>query len=234
MRTEKTGPVHAQLPLDLTHAPALEREDLLTSASNILAIEMVDAWPNWPGPFLALVGPEGSGKSHLARIWAARSGAETVALGELQADLPPPSKCLVIEDALPGEIPEQALFHVLNHVRSEGGSCVITSRYLPAVWGVSLPDLGSRLRATQLAQIGEPDDTLLRAVMLKLFSDRQVVPPPGVVDFILARMERSLGAARRIVAEIDREVLSRGGRITRSIAAGVLERSEKPTPGFET
>jgi chromosomal replication initiation ATPase DnaA len=234
MRTEKSGTSHVQLPLDLAHAPALEREDLVTSASNALAVELVDTWPNWPGPFLVLVGPEGSGKSHLARIWAARSGADVVALGELQVSLPPTSKCLVIEDAIPGKIPEQALFHVLNHVRSEGGACIITSRQMPAAWGVSLPDLGSRLRAVQLAQIGEPDDALLGAVMLKLFSDRQIVPPQGVIDFILTRMERSLGAARRIVAEIDREVLSRGGRITKSIAADVLKRLENQACEFET
>jgi len=234
MRTEKTGTLHVQLPLDLAHSPALEREDLVMSASNALAVELVDAWPEWPGPFLVLVGPEGSGKSHLARIWAARSGANVVALGELRADLPPPSKNLVIEDAIPGKIPEQALFHVLNHIRSEGGACIITSRHLPAAWCVSLPDLDSRLRAAQLAQIGEPDDALLGAVMLKLFSDRQIVPPPGVVNFILTRMERSLAATRRIVAEIDREVLARGGRITKPVAADVLKRLENQARGFES
>lgn len=217
---DSAGP--SQLPLELPVEPAQERDDLIVSRANALAVDLIDSWPRWPGSVVVLAGPPGSGKSHLARAWSAMSGAQVMEMAALDADTPPPGARLVLEDAAAGAIPEHALFHVLNHVRAEGGHCIITSRQWPAQWGVTLPDLASRLRASQVVELAEPDDALLCAVMVKLFADRQVAAPPQVISFLAARMERSLEAAQRIVAGIDRLALARGGRITRNIAAEVL------------
>jgi chromosomal replication initiation ATPase DnaA len=214
----------SQLPLDLPVEAALERDDLIVTKANSMAVEMIDNWPHWPGSLVVLAGPPGSGKSHIASVWSAMSGASVLDMASLDASAPPKGINLVLEDASAGAIPEEALFHVLNHVRAEGGHCIITSREWPLAWGVKLPDLASRLRASQLVELSEPDDALLCAVMVKLFADRQVVAPPHVISWLAARMERSLDAARTLVAEIDREALARGVRISRPIAAEVLRK----------
>jgi chromosomal replication initiation ATPase DnaA len=222
MTTHTSNAPESQLPLDLPVEAAQERDDLIVTRANSMAVEMIDNWPNWPGPLVVLAGPPGSGKSHIASVWSAMSGAHVIDMASLDASAPPQGVNIVIEDASVGAVPEEALFHILNHVRAEGGHCIITSREWPIAWGVKLPDLASRLRASQLVELAEPDDALLCAVMVKLFADRQVVAPPHVISWLAARMERSLDAARTIVAEIDREALARGVRISRVIAADVL------------
>lgn len=212
-----------QLPLELPVESALERDDLIVSQANALAVGLIDSWPDWPGPVVILVGPAGSGKSHLARVWRQESGAALISMADLDASAPPQSICLAIEDASPEGVPEQALFHILNHVRAEGGHCLITARRRPSAWNIRLPDLTSRLRAAQIVELGEPDDALLAAVLVKLFADRQIAVPPSIIAYVASRMERSLEAAGRLVAEMDREALSRGGRITRAVAARALE-----------
>ncbi len=221
------NPKHAmvrQLPLELPVLPAYDRDDLIVTQANRLAVELVDAWPQWPGPVVALVGPPGSGKSHLARIWAQASGAVAIPATDLANGMAPPSTLLVIEDFSPGKVDDAALFHTLNHIRAEGGHCLLTSASQPLQWGVVLPDLLSRLRAVQLVTIDAPDDALLSAVIFKLFADRQVEAPAMVVDWLLPRMERSLDCARKLVGEMDREALARGSKITRQVAAAALER----------
>lgn len=222
MASPTTGAGPIQLPLDLPLEAAQERDDLIVTPANSLAVEMIDGWPQWPGPVVVLAGPPGSGKSHIARVWSAMSGADILDMAALDSSAPPATANVVLEDARAGAVPEEALFHLINHVRSEGGHCLITSREWPAAWGVRLPDLASRLRASQLVELSEPDDALLSAVMVKLFADRQVVAPPQVISWLAARMERSLDAARTVVAGIDREALARGVRITRALAAEVL------------
>lgn len=215
-----------QIPLDLPVASAEARDDLIVSPANMHAVDFIDAWPDWPGPVVVLAGPVGSGKSHMARIWAAQSQATVLAMETLEEAGPEltETSAVVLEDARGGAIPQTALFHLLNHVRAVGGHCLITSRQWPTAWQVSLPDLESRLRAAQLVELAEPDDAMLRQVIVKLFADRQVAVDPGVVDYVVTRMERSLGAAGRLVAEMDREALARSARVTRAIAASALRK----------
>ncbi|MEC9344189.1 MAG: hypothetical protein VYD64_10140 [Pseudomonadota bacterium] len=215
-----------QIPLDLPVDAARARDDLIASPANRQAIEFIDAWPDWPGPVAVLAGPVGSGKSHMAGIWAERAGAHVVDMSGLEEPGTATGEwsAVVLEDARPGGIPETALFHLINHLRATGGHCLITSREWPTAWRVALPDLASRLRAAQLVELAEPDDELLRQVIVKLFADRQIVIDPGVVEYLATRMERSLGAAGRLVAEIDREALSRNIRPSRSVAATALKR----------
>ena len=216
-----------QIPLDLPVVSAQARDDLIVTRSNAFAVDFLDAWPDWPGPLAILRGPAGSGKSHMARSWAETCGALVLDGDDLQRfeTEPVPAANIVIEDADALTSGETALFHLINHIRSSRGYCLITARLPPAAWKVTLPDLVSRLRAAQLVELNEPDDDLLRHVMVKLFADRQMVVEPGVVDYVVRRMERSLGAAGRLVAEMDREALARNGRVTRPIAAAALARA---------
>lgn len=217
-----------QIPLDLPVNSAQARDDLIVSPANAFAVDFIDAWPDWPGPIAVLCGPPGSGKSHMARAWADAANALVLRADALRRYETEPVAAinLVVEDADSGDICETALFHLLNHVRAGGGHCLVTSRQPPAAWKVKLPDLASRLRAAQLVTISEPDDELLRQVMVKLFADRQIAVDPGVIDYLLRRMDRSLDLANRLVAGMDREALARSGRVTRAIAAAVLARIE--------
>ncbi len=214
-----------QLPLAMPHQAAMSREDFLVGEGNREAAAFIDAWPDWPASVVLLIGPNGSGKTHLVNIWAAKSRAMVVAAADLGTADPAAliaTGAVAIEDADDPALDEKALFHLLNAARGRGASVLITTHAVPAVWGVTLPDLLSRLRAAQPAFLGPPDDELLEKVMVKLLADRQLAVDPGVLDYILLRMERSCAAACALVEALDRESLARGRRITRAIAAEVL------------
>lgn len=222
------GKSPGQIPLDLSHEPSVKREDLVESRSNAMAISMIDAWPDWPGYAVVLAGPVGSGKTHIASAWVSMAGgqicdAADVAgqLANLQEHLAQGSN-IVIEDAGPGAVDDAAFFHLLNSVRQAGRHCLITSRSWPLEWGVTLPDLVSRLKALQIIELSEPDDLLLKQVMFKLFADRQLNVDDRVVDYCVLRMERSLGSAARLVEEIDKIALARKTSISRNLAGDAL------------
>jgi chromosomal replication initiation ATPase DnaA len=214
-----------QLPLAMPHHAAMSREDFLVGEGNREATAFIDAWPDWPASVVLLIGPNGSGKTHLVNIWATKSRASVVAAADLLAVDPTAlvgTGAVAVEDADDPTLDEKALFHLLNVARGRGASVLITAHAVPSVWGVTLPDLLSRLRAAQPAFLGPPDDELLEKVMVKLLADRQLTIDAGVLDYILLRMERSCAAACALVDALDRESLARGRRITRAIAAEVL------------
>ncbi|ETD82517.1 chromosomal replication initiator, DnaA [Rhodobacter capsulatus YW1] len=191
---------------------------------------MLDAPETWAQGRMLLLGPEGAGKSHLAAIWASERGAVIRAAADLRpetvADLAA-TGAVVIEDAqhLAGRAAsEQALFHLLNLTAAEGGRCLITAPTPPRDWGVALPDLKSRLDATQSVRIAPPDEALLAAVLVKLFADRQLTVPQSLIDWLVLRMERALGTARAVVEALDARALAEGRAITRAMAAEVLDR----------
>lgn len=218
-----------QLALDLPAEPRFGREDFLVSPCNQNAFETFERWPAWPDPMLLLLGPTGAGKSHLAAIWAQRSGARVVSAAALsRVDLPElaGAGAAVIEDADRAPGVEREMFHLINLMRSGGGFLVMTGRGWPDSWGVRLPDLLSRLRLAPAVEIGEPDDALVRAVLVKLFIDRQLMVDASVVEYLVVRIERSLDSARAIVEALDREALERGRAITRPMAASLLKRLE--------
>ncbi len=218
-----------QLVLDLALAPRYGAEDYLVTSSVAAAHALVTRWPEWPGRAMLLSGPEGAGKSHLAAVWAARAGADVFAARELDMatlDGAPPDACVVVEDIDDPAADETALFHLLNLTREKPLWLLLTSRQEASLPWPRLPDFASRMRALPVARIEAPDDALMRAVLVKLFDDRQLLVDEDVVDFILRRIERSIGMARRAVAEIDREALAEGRRITRPVASRVLERLE--------
>lgn len=213
-----------QLPLAFDHDPATGREDLLVSDRLSAAIAIVDHWPDWPSPVVIIAGPVGSGKSHLASIWRERAGARTIhPVADSDAALIAAEGPVLFEDADRQGFDDTTLFHVINSVRQHGTGLLMTSRLWPMSWPVVLPDLRSRLKAATVVEIGEPDDELLTQVLIKLFADRQLLIDDRLVGYIVQRMERSLEAAQTIVERIDRLALARGVRLTRSLAAEVLE-----------
>lgn len=212
-----------QLPLQFSHDPAKSRDDLLVSERLAAAVSVVDGWPAWPSPVVILAGPVGSGKSHLAHIWRDKAGAADIhPQAESGASLAAAGGPVLFEDADRRGFDETELFHVINSVRQNGHSLLMTSRLWPMSWPVTLPDLKSRLKAATVVEIGEPDEPLLAQVIVKLFSDRQLYIDDKLVLYIVNRMERSLGAAQTIVDRLDRLALARGTRITRALAAEVL------------
>lgn len=222
-----------QLVLDLGHEEASGLADFILGEANRAALEFVLAWPGWPHPAAVLSGPPGSGKSHLARIWAERSGAIILPAsradpGALPAGRPPR---LVIEDCAPGTCDESDLFHLFNLCSEPGGALLLTMASPPARLGFALPDLVSRLRAATLIEIAPPGEELIEAVLVKLFSDRQLEVGPAMTSFALTRMERSLSAARELVARIDRLSLAEARRVTRPLVARALaemQSADKP------
>lgn len=221
-----------QLPLDLAHDEAKSRDDLVVGPSNAQAVALVDNWPDWPAPIAVLAGPAGSGKSHLAEVWREASNAAALAPGRLGPEAAEAASRgpVLIDDVDAGLIDETGLFHLINAVRQADTSLLMTARRFPAAWGVTLPDLASRLKAAATVEIHEPDDFLLAAVTTKLFADRQVEVEPHVVQFLVRRIERSLSSAIEAVARLDRAALERKTRITRALAAQVVEAMEEGKP----
>jgi len=221
----ETGP--RQLTFDLPVRPALGRADFYVSQANAAAVAATEA-ALWPNGRLVVVGDVGAGKTHLAHVWAARSGAAVLHARDPGTG---PAQVLVIEDvdAIAGERPaEEALFHRLNAVAETGGRVLLTARTPPAQTGWALPDLASRLAASGVARIDLPDDALLSAVLVKLFADRQLAVPPEVIAWLVTRMPRSLAAAGDIVAALDAASLAERRAITRPFAIAVLDRLASP------
>lgn len=212
-----------QLPLAFGHAPQTGRDDLLVSSPLDAAISIVDNWPQWPSPVVILTGAIGSGKSHLAAIWREKAGAAEIhPTADSDAATVAARGPVLFEDADRRGFDDQALFHVINSVRENGSSLLITSRLRPMSWPVELADLRSRLKAATVVEIGEPDDELLGQVLVKLFADRQLSVDGRLISYIVARMERSLATAQLIVEQLDRLALSRRTRIGRALAQEVL------------
>lgn len=214
-----------QIPLDLSTAPAFGRESFVESACNADALAALDRWPAWDTPTLLMLGPVGSGKTHLAHVFAARSGARFLTPADLARGARPAvgaETALIVEDADRARTDEVTLFHLLNTVREHAIPLLMTARTWPRAWPVALPDLKSRLTALPAVELHEPDDALLKTVLVKLFADRQLVPDPTVIAFLSRRMERSVAAAADIVEALDREALVEKRAVTRAMAARLL------------
>lgn len=210
----------AQLALDLRHRAAMAREDFLVSPSNADAVAWIDRWPDWPGPALVLVGPPGSGKTHLAQVWRQHAGAVA-----FDVDVPATDQTahpVFVDDA---DIPDndEALFHLYNAAAAAGTSVLFATRTPPAQWGNRLPDLKSRLAAAPNIQIQPPDSPLIAAVMVKMFADEQIDVGADVLEYLVNRMERSFDAARSLVGKLNNASLATRRGITIPLAREVLE-----------
>lgn len=216
-----------QLVLDLPHRPALALEDFLVGPSNEAAVALVDGWPGWTARAAIVVGPAGSGKSHLTNVWRLKSGAPSIpapALSEEVIAEIEKAGALAVEDLDRGIADERVFFHLLNLTKEKGYALLATSRMAPGELDVALPDLRSRLRALPMVRIEAPDDHILKAVLVKLFTDRQLTPDPHVIGHLALHMDRSFEAAQKVVEACDQLALARQRKVTRQIAAEALER----------
>ncbi|MBA4034302.1 MAG: chromosomal replication initiator DnaA [Bradyrhizobium sp.] len=214
-----------QLAFALPHAESLTRDNFLEGAANEAALSLIESWPDWPNRIMLLVGPEGSGKSHLAAIWAELAGARSTSAHALTAEAVPgalATGALVIEDLKPSAFDERATFHLLNLAREDDASVLITARVPPSAFEVELRDLKSRLRAVPAVLLLQPDDHLFRGLIVKFCADRQLSIDEAVVSYLTSRIERSYAAARHAVDLLDTEALRLGRPVTRALAAELL------------
>ena len=221
-----------QLAFDLPVRTALGRGDFFVSEANALALARIEAPDTWPNGKLVLVGPEGAGKTHLAHVWAGMTGARMIGPDDLpDLDVGGLNRALVLDDAdrIPGDM-EVALFHIHNHLAASGLPLLLTARSAPSRWTITLPDLKSRLEAAEVARIDAPDDALLAAVLMKLFADRQLSATPPTITWLTAHMDRSFAEAARIVAALDAVSLAEGRKVTRDLAARVLDNGPDSGP----
>lgn len=218
-----------QLTFDLSFRPALGRDDFLVTPSNSAAVALVDQWPDWPSYAAVLVGPPGSGKSHLVEVWRQKSSAQIEKSADLKVEFVPEllaDGALVLEDLSAENLPENALFHLLNFARQNNHFLLLTTQVWPLP--VALPDLHSRLQALPVSVIMPPDDALLRGVLVKLFNDRQIAVDEALISYLLQRMPRSLDMARLLVDRIDKTSLEQGVEVTRVFAGKILAELENP------
>ncbi len=214
-----------QLALALPHAESLSRDNFLEGPANAAGMALVDSWPDWPNRVMLLVGPEGSGKSHLAAIWAEDAGARsTTAAVLIEADVPATlsTGALVLEDLVSSGFDERALFHLMNLAREDEAYLLITARAPPSTFEIELRDLRSRLRAVPVVKLLPPDDQLFRSLIVKMCVDRQLSVDETVVSYLATRIERSLAAARQTIELLDTEALRRGRPVTRALAVELL------------
>jgi chromosomal replication initiation ATPase DnaA len=214
-----------QLAFALPHAESFTREDFLEGPANAAGLALIDSWPDWPNRIMLLVGPEGSGKSHLASIWAEQAGARSTAAHSLTADHVPnalATGALVVEDLRSSDMDERALFHLLNLAREEGAFVLMTARTPPGAFQIELRDLRSRLRALPTVSLLPPDDHLCRALVVKFCADRQLAVDEAVVGYLSTRVERSYVAIRKAVELVDSEALRLGRPVTRALVAELL------------
>jgi chromosomal replication initiation ATPase DnaA len=217
-----------QLAFALPHAESLSRDNFLEGPANAAALALIEAWPEWPNRAMLLAGPEGSGKSHLAAIWAEQAGARSTSAHALTAASVPAelaTGALVVEDLRAASFDERALFHLLNLGREDGAYILITARELPSTLEIELRDLRSRLRALPVVSLRPPDDHLFRALIVKFCADRQLAVDEQVVSYLATRLERSYAAVRQAIELLDAEGLRQGRPVTRALAAELLGRS---------
>jgi len=215
-----------QLTLDLPHLPAFEAEDFFVSGSNKAAVDLVASYPDWPHWGAVVCGPPGSGKTHLAHVWQFQSGAPVVAIGDIDDGLVGTFRqtgAIAIEDLHEGVEDQRLLFHLLNVARQDRLHILLTSRIAPGELDIPLPDLSSRLKSLPISRIDAPDEMLLRAVLVKLFTDRQLRVEPRVINYLMLRMERSMAAAEATVAAIDQLALAMQRRVTIPLAQRALD-----------
>ncbi|MEO1538043.1 MAG: DnaA/Hda family protein [Pseudomonadota bacterium] len=212
-----------QLTFNLPMRESRERGDFFISEANALAVARLDDTSTWPNGKLVLIGPQGAGKSHLANVWAEQNGAEVIDAGDLgHRDIPAIATPLALEMRGLQPSQEEVVFHTHNHMLACRLPLLLIARTPPASWKLVLPDLKSRMEATDTVRIEGPDDALLAAVMVKQFADRQLAVAPNVIDWLVRNMDRSFAEAQKVVVALDQAALSEGRAITRPLAQRII------------
>jgi chromosomal replication initiation ATPase DnaA len=209
--------VAAQLVLPLEPGNAMTRAEFIVAPGNARALAFLDSFPDWPAPAIALTGPSAAGKTHLARIWAQRSGAALLDARSLRDPVAGPA---VVEniDSAPTFAHETALFVMLE----QGAPLLLTGRTALSLWPVSLPDLASRFQALLAFELGASDEALLMALAVKLFADRQIMVPEGVVTHLVRTLERSPAALRDFIQRADAQALAEKKPVNLQLIRGLM------------
>lgn len=215
-----------QLTLELPARTSLGRGEFFVSEANALAVARLDDPESWPSGKLVLIGPEGAGKTHLAHVWADNVRAGVIAAADLPALDVSGIDGPVAVDAADRADPagEAQLFHLHNRLADAGYPLLLTARDAPARWNTALPDLRSRMEASDIVRINAPDDALLAAVLVKLFADRQLHVTPAVIAWLTRRMDRSFAEAQRLVRALDQAALAESRAITQPLARAILDK----------
>ncbi|MBV9955887.1 MAG: chromosomal replication initiator DnaA [Pseudolabrys sp.] len=217
-----------QLALALGHDESFARDDFISGAANAAGLDLVERWPDWPSKIVALIGPEGCGKTHLATIWAEATGARILSaklLSEVDPTAALATGALVVDDLAPNGLAERALFHLLNLAREENVFVLLTARSAPSSWPIEIRDLQSRLRALPAVAMAPPEEKLLRTLIVKLAADRQLMFDGSLVSFLVSRIERSFAGAREAVNRLDQEAMRQKRPVTRALAAELFRPS---------
>ncbi len=224
--------MHRQLRLKLQQPASHRREDLVVTAANAEAVRAVESWPGWLGGAMALVGPAGSGKTHLAHAWVEQARAQTLPSTARMADLEAiHGRPILMEDADGAD--SETLFHLINMAGQPGGGLLLTSRKAPTAWTCSLPDLRSRLNALRVAELEPPDDEMLEGVLQKFFRERNIRPADDVFAYLVRRMERSVPVALALVERLDEASGAEHRPVSRALARQILEEGDETEDLFD-
>lgn len=224
MTARRAPPPQMRLPLQADRP--LRADDFVVSDSNRAAFDRLAIWPDAITPVLALHGPAGCGKSHLAALWAERVGA--VALHGAEAALIDPLELEgrpILLDRAP-DTDDETLFHLFNLARAPGGALLLVGRSAPTFWDCALPDLRSRLDATPTVAVEEPDDAVLAAILRARFAEHSITPADDLIAWLLRRIDRSAQAAADVVARLNADPRP----VTRATAREVLEATTDDLP----
>ena len=228
--------INNQLIFDLKANISFDRRNFYVSNANKDTVQLLNSWPDWPTKSLAIIGPAGSGKSHLVSYWAEEAEAIVVKAQDiLLAEVPTLSEysAIVVEDCDKlhsnsrhtdcRKDREQAILHLLNLISQKLSYTVLTGSSFPAYWSIKLQDLASRIATFPVAELAVPGDELLMAVMLKQFEDRQIKVKPGLISFVCSRIDRSFEAVQEFVEGIDKFTLTEKREVTIPAASKVLK-----------
>ena len=212
-------PLREQLRLPLTREAAFDAAGFVRSDCNAFAVDALAAWPDSAGQVMAICGPAGCGKSHLAALWAERVGA--IPLNGAEAALADPleleGRPVLLDIAQ--DVDDETLFHLINLAQQDGGALLMASRPSPRRWDVAVPDLRSRLDAVRVVAMEAPDDAVLSAILTARFAERSITPGDGVIDYLVMRIDRSAAAVAAVVDRLDAEHRP----VTRTLARQVLD-----------
>lgn len=227
-----------QLALPFGWPPRYEAADFIEGNANRNALTWIERG-DWPDRRLAIWGAEGCGKTHLLHLWAARVGGTVLSGRAIRTPAQLPETGAFALDDAHLVTDETLLLHVLNTARDRSLLLLLSATMSPARWPVRLPDLSSRLRAINAVEILQPDDQLLRALLMRLLAERQLDVSLAVQDWLLRRLPRSFIAIRDAVERLDHVSLASGSPINRILATRVLfagqeHEDESMTPSVST
>ena len=240
MKNMMTNPItnYDQLTMPFESRPALGRLDFVVSGCNRDAVALIDTYPHWDGVGVILVGNEKCGKTHLCHVWGEKTDAIWLTRDDFRVQdgvapwvekiengvekIEKPNPCVIVDDCHHITEHEQ-LFNLYNRMQDVGGKLLLTATDAPKSWGITVPDLLSRLSTMALANIDSPDDMMLGMLLVKLFNDRQLQVSSDVILYVLKHLPRTYDSISAFVSHADAMALQEKRSITVPLARAVLE-----------